>query len=264
MSVASELTERLRRHYIKQPQPGGVFVAECGLNNNFGAQRRVDAVHVGFTGTSGQILRGHEVKVSRADWLHELDQPDKASIWQEACHEWYLVTPTPEIVKLGELPPGWGHMVPDLRTAVRFKILVKADRKPADHSPSWLVMRSILARMETLERADRAEEKMLLAQKIREEVAAQYEARQAVGLSSAVQAKVDAYDELAKHLGLNPKDWSAHRHLMLAAKLAPAYQEIVGFGGDNLRFTAERFQRAAQDLLDFNDRLTAAIEGATQ
>ncbi len=69
---ASALTERLRRHYLPRPdQPGGIFLPECGLNNGYAQQRRCDALHIGFTSTTGRVLRGHEIKVTRADWLTE-------------------------------------------------------------------------------------------------------------------------------------------------------------------------------------------------
>lgn len=56
-------------------------------------------------------LIGHEVKVSRSDWLHELKQPEKAEAWKRFCHEWYLVVSDATIVRDGELPDGWGLMV---------------------------------------------------------------------------------------------------------------------------------------------------------
>ena len=151
------LVERLGLHYAGGRRRvgeahGGVLITEAGLNTG-GAQRRVDVVHVGFTASSGQLLRGHEVKVSRADWLHELGQPVKADVWAAQCHEWWLVTPHATIVKEGELPAGWGHMVPDPRSKFRFKIVVPAERKPAEFAPSWLIVRSLFARLDTVQRA---------------------------------------------------------------------------------------------------------------
>lgn len=72
------LLERLERHYIKPGEPlaGGVFLPEVGING--GGSSRCDAIYVGFTSTSGRMLVGHELKVSRADWRRELDQPGKA------------------------------------------------------------------------------------------------------------------------------------------------------------------------------------------
>lgn len=53
---------------------------------------------------------GHEVKVSRSDWLAELRNPRKAQRWMEYCTHWYLVCPTADIVR-DDLPDGWGLMV---------------------------------------------------------------------------------------------------------------------------------------------------------
>lgn len=57
-------------------------------------------------------LHGHEVKVSRADWLNELRDPSKAEAIKRWMHHWWLVVPAPSIVKPGELPDGWGLLAP--------------------------------------------------------------------------------------------------------------------------------------------------------
>lgn len=152
--TAGQLLERLRRHYIAPGAfPGGVFVCEIGLNGSGvgsgGKVRRCDALHVGFTSTSGRILTGHELKVSRADWLHELGQPHKAEQWASQCHAWYVVAPNCEMVRPEELPHGWGLMVINPRTTTRLDTVVKAT---VDDTlvPSWWAVRSLLARLDTL------------------------------------------------------------------------------------------------------------------
>lgn len=60
---------------------------------------------------SSQAIYGHEVKVSRSDWLTELRDPEKAERIKQFCHYWYLVVPDASIVKPGELPECWGLMV---------------------------------------------------------------------------------------------------------------------------------------------------------
>jgi hypothetical protein len=69
-----------------------------------------------WPGGDGCELHGHEVKVSRSDWLHELKQPDKAEAFKRYMDRWWLVVPDATIVKPGELPEGWG-----LLTLVRDK-----------------------------------------------------------------------------------------------------------------------------------------------
>lgn len=154
-AITADLMARLERHYIKPGAPlaGGVFLPEVGWNGGTAASR-CDAIYVGFTGSSGRLLVGHEVKASRSDWLAELAKPGKADAWADECHEWWLVT-APGVVAAGELPAGWGHMVPGTSTT-RMRVLVPA-RRHVDRVPSWDATRSIIARQDTL-RAKAVEE----------------------------------------------------------------------------------------------------------
>lgn len=150
----ADLLGLLERHYIKPgaPFPGGIFLPECGWNGGNPEHPMAggcDALYVGFTSTSGRILVGHELKVSRADWLNELKQPGKSDPWADQCHEWWLVVSDCAIVQAGELPAGWGLMCPG-RSKTRMSVVTKPDRKPASHRPSWTAVRSIMARQDTL------------------------------------------------------------------------------------------------------------------
>lgn len=60
---------------------------------------------------SGVSLHGHEVKVSRSDWLTELRDLSKANAFKRYMHHWWLVVPDTSIVRRQELPEGWGLMV---------------------------------------------------------------------------------------------------------------------------------------------------------
>ncbi len=181
-AITQDLMARLDRHHIKPsaPLPGGIFVPEVGVNGAWGASARCDAIYVGFTSTSGRLLVGHEVKASRADWLTELGKPDKASTWADQCHEWWLVT-VPGVVHEGELPAGWGLMVPGPSTT-RMKIVHAAQRKPASHQPSWDAARSIMARLDTLRSAAIAEGVRKASDKIRADVEIEIERRVAARL----------------------------------------------------------------------------------
>lgn len=61
--------------------------------------------------SSSQAMHGHEVKVSRSDWLTELRDLSKAERVKRFCNFWWLVVPDASIVKAGELPDGWGLLV---------------------------------------------------------------------------------------------------------------------------------------------------------
>lgn len=82
---------------------------------------------------SHQAMHGHEVKVSRSDWLSELRQPEKSEDWRRWCNYWWIVT-TAGVVKPGEIPAGWGHLeVSKTGTVLRAK--VTAERSTAEPMP---------------------------------------------------------------------------------------------------------------------------------
>jgi hypothetical protein len=55
-------------------------------------------------------VHGHEVKVSRGDWLAELRDPTKADAFRPYVTHWWLVVSDRGIVR-DDLPEGWGLMV---------------------------------------------------------------------------------------------------------------------------------------------------------
>lgn len=206
--TTKELLTRLQRHYIKPGElmPGGIFVPECGINGG-GAGSRVDALHIGFTSTSGRILTGHELKVSRADWLHELNSPAKADQWADQCHAWYLVTATPDIVQPGELPAGWGHMVPGT-SKTRMKVLVKAEIHK-DHHPSWTTVRSIMSRLDTLQRTRILDERDRHKAEVDDKVRAELDRRSEIGegLTPDQRLRLNVLGQIEERLGVKIDTW---------------------------------------------------------
>jgi len=149
-ATTSELLARLQRHYIdpSRDTPGGVFITEVGSNGSTAIATRCDALYIGFTTASQRILVGHELKISRSDWLAEIGRKTgKADAWADQCHQWYIVVPHSSIVHDGELPDGWGLMTPGRgnRMAVHTPAAIKTD-----HTPSWDAVRSIFPRYDTL------------------------------------------------------------------------------------------------------------------
>lgn len=93
----------LRKRYA---QPEWVLVEEVAPNTG-GGTRYADAVAVNLWNSRGHAIHGFEIKVSRADWLKELKQPEKAESVFSFCDHWWIVAPK-EIIKDGELPTSWG------------------------------------------------------------------------------------------------------------------------------------------------------------
>jgi hypothetical protein len=94
-------------------------------------------------------LHGHEVKVSRSDWLTELRDPDKSASFKRHMTYWWLVVPDAAIVKPGELPDGWGLLV---QTAKGLRAKVKAPKLEPEPAPLDLIINLMAAASRTAHR----------------------------------------------------------------------------------------------------------------
>ena len=123
VSTAAEMIQLLRAKYDPQAY---AFLTEVGNSTGFGCRRHCDALVMSL-GPRGLEIIGIEVKVRRSDWLKELSLPEKAEAIAQYCDRWYLAVGDENIVQEGELPKGWGLMVPkapgdSLRTKTEAKL----------------------------------------------------------------------------------------------------------------------------------------------
>ncbi len=115
----ARLTERVMLDWLRTHRYSGVhgngyrwvFATHVPDAAGFDGSRTADAVAMDMWASKGRELHGHEVKVSRADWLRELRQPDKAQAVAKYMDRWWLVVPDAKIVHAGELPADWGMVV---------------------------------------------------------------------------------------------------------------------------------------------------------
>ncbi|HEU4754105.1 MAG TPA: hypothetical protein VFU47_13425 [Armatimonadota bacterium] len=104
-----QVRERLKARY---QEPQYAYFDEVRDAAGFSAVRTLDGLAMGVWPSRGLTFLGFEIKVSRADWLRELKNPQKADGWWARVDRLYLVVGDAEIVKPGELPDGWGLIVP--------------------------------------------------------------------------------------------------------------------------------------------------------
>lgn len=112
------LTERhmldaLRARYRGVYGNGGfryAYAEHVRSHAGFHARRTADFVAMDLWPSKGLALHGHEVKVSRSDWLAELKDPEKAAEFMPYMDYWWLVAADKTIVR-DDLPGGWGLIV---------------------------------------------------------------------------------------------------------------------------------------------------------
>ena len=90
--------------------PRYAVAAEVRSGAGFDSRRSADFVAMDLWPSAGLTLHGHEVKVSRSDWLRELKDPSKAAEFIPYMNTWWIVVSDRRIVREGELPDDWGLM----------------------------------------------------------------------------------------------------------------------------------------------------------
>lgn len=108
----SDMISALHERYGSMHGNGPRYAVAGGVKSQAGhaSPRTADFIAMDLWVSGGLEIHGHEVKVSRSDWLRELKEPEKAAAFIPYVNRWWLVVPSPVIVGLGELPDGWGLM----------------------------------------------------------------------------------------------------------------------------------------------------------
>lgn len=138
MSLAEALEKRFA------PPAWALFheVANC---TGFGYSRHADAIAMGIWPSRGLEIHGLEFKASRADWLRELKNPQKAEDMAKYCDYWWLVTTGPDIAKIDEIPTAWGHLTLKGKTLYSVKAAPKREAVALDKGFVAAVLRKAYA-----------------------------------------------------------------------------------------------------------------------
>lgn len=135
--TAGALTAVLRRHYLPESKPpGGLFATEIQAPG--ASLRRADALWMPLVSSRGEELIGHELKVSRADVVVELQDHTKCEPWFQFCGRWWLVVADPSLVEGLEVPEAWGIMAPPSGRRTRSMTILRAAPalKPRNPAPA--------------------------------------------------------------------------------------------------------------------------------
>lgn len=108
--TADELYDLLLLRY---QAPEWVVLPEVANGTGFSREQRryADAIGISTFPSRGLSICGFEIKVSRADWLNERKNPQKAEAISKYCNEWWLVVPEKEMAPVDEIPQRWGLLV---------------------------------------------------------------------------------------------------------------------------------------------------------
>ena len=127
---------------------GVMFLTEVANTTGGGARRFADAITFDLWPSRGYSIQGYEIKISKSDLEHELQDITKWEAVGQFCDKWWLVVGDKAIVDLQRLPATWGVMYPTktgklriLKPASKMKpkpftkgFLASLMRKAGDHN----------------------------------------------------------------------------------------------------------------------------------
>lgn len=138
------------RYGARNPANVARYVCAEHVRNRagFDAYRTADFIAMDLWPSSGLLLHGHEIKVSRTDWLRELADPGKAEAFMRFMDRWWLVVPDERIVR-EDLPEGWGLLV---QKRQRLSVAVPAPALSPDPVPKTLLAPLLRSAVATADR----------------------------------------------------------------------------------------------------------------
>ena len=108
---STEIVLALRAKY-SPPQYALLFEVRNQTGYSRQITRYADAIVMDLYPSKGLYLSGFEFKSSRQDLMNDLKDPLKHKEIAKHCGYWWLVVGDSKIIKEGEVPEGWGLMVP--------------------------------------------------------------------------------------------------------------------------------------------------------
>lgn len=229
----------------KYKLPEYAFLTEVRNSVGFSSRvRTADAMAMSLWPSRGLYMTGFEVKVSRADWKKELEQPQKAEELARFCKMWFIACPDKMIDK-DEVPLGWGliHVKDD--GGLRY---VKPSPEHLCVEPTWMFFASLMRDV-----VENWVPKTLVDQRIEASVKDRiellkhnesYELKEAKRQMEKMRENIAAFEAES---GIKIDRYSDHFNREIGAAVA-AFRRWHGVPHEELRNIAERVNRLSQDI----------------
>ena len=142
---ASMIAQLLRERY---PEPEWATFTELA-DQTGGAARRIDFAAFNLYNSKGGLRVAYEIKVSRQDFLHELDHPEKRAFAEENFSQCYFAVAHGVVKSSDEVPEGWGLLVTTRAGDKLIRRKAAQHRDPKPPSLMWMLalMRRFHAKM---------------------------------------------------------------------------------------------------------------------
>ena len=225
--------------------PEYAFLTDVRNSVGFSSKvRTADAMAMSLWPSRGLYMTGFEVKISRADWKKELEQPEKAEELARFCRNWFIACPD-KLIDKDEVPPGWGLIYVKEDGGLRYP------RVAPEHAvvePTWMFFASLMRDVvetwvpqslvnQRIEAATRER----MTRKIEQEG---YELKEAKRKLEKMRENIAAFEAES---GIKIDRYSDHFNREIGAAVA-AFRKWQGIPHEELRQIAERVNRLSQEI----------------
>lgn len=229
----------------KYRAPEYAFLTEVRNSVGFSSKvRTADAMAMSLWPSRGLYMTGFEVKVSRADWKKELEQPEKAEELARFCKMWFVACPE-KMINKDEVPPGWGliHVKDD--GGLKY---IKPAPEHQSTEPTWMFFASLMRDVvenwvpqSLVDQRVQAAVKERLGKKIDQDG---YELKEAKRQVEKMRANIAAFEAES---GIKIDRYSDHFNKEIGAAVA-AFRRWQGVPHEELCAIAERVNRLSHEI----------------
>ena len=244
------------------------FLSQVSNATGSRSRRYADAIAFGLWPSRGMEIEGFEVKISRTDWLSELNNHAKSADVQKYCDRWWIVCGDKDIVKKDELPKTWGLMVPrkggGLRASVKAPLL---DSIPINSNFCAAVMRRFMQRQESNKdniyreiylKASEDAQKWALSEAMRKNNELLIEARCEIKKKdleiSRLKERSNFIDSIERHSGVNISNWDYTNFIRnVEMHKIKAINDSIENSIEAMNSNIERYKKIKENLESIKD-----------
>jgi len=248
-----KVTTAQLQELLAQKYPRDRYALFFDVPDNVGTnqRRRADAIAIGCWNSVGHLIDGFELKVSRSDWLREVQSVTKADPFIERCDRWWLVTADTSIANLEEIPACWGWMAV---TKGGLRVQRPAQRLPQPDNGAINRMFAIGLFRKMQGDLTSSPEVANILKEMRAKNEAEIEQRVRWATERNAKRATEAEERLAKfekESGLKLDDWRL-------GNVGPLCKTIAEMSyGDGLQAVAKEFERQEKSLTELLEAVKA-------
>jgi len=250
--TADDIRKALSKFY--QP-PEWCLGFEVGNGTGGNCTRHADAVALNMYPSRGNELRGFEIKISRSDLKHELDNGAKAEAVCKFCDTWFLVVPK-GLTKDMQIPLPWGIIEYNVESG---SLRIKKQAEKLEKTS--ITMNFVAALLRAQERAYLQNAGEIIDEGVKNGVArALANERWERGLTATKDAKAELdniKETLAKvrsETGIDLLGWAPTDRQIKKLKLLERIRDFSGFFGVMDR-TSENMKGVLKDIKSLKEEI---------